>query len=74
MRREGEVRRKVKEGEESSFTPIIEHDVAAPLFQKRVKRMRELFADPEVRKEFFKGFKKRGAHREVLATGKEGVK
>ncbi|MDR0282835.1 MAG: AAA family ATPase [Candidatus Peribacteria bacterium] len=59
--------------ESTSTTELVKYDLLAPFFRKRLKKMRELFADPEVRKEFFKGFNDRKEHREVLATGKKDV-
>jgi hypothetical protein len=55
----------------SSTTALVIYDPLTPLFQKRLKKMRELFAKAEVRREFFKGFNDRREHREVLALGKE---
>ncbi|MDR0649901.1 MAG: hypothetical protein LBG59_00400 [Candidatus Peribacteria bacterium] len=51
------------------YNPLVE-DPLTPLFQKRLKKMRTLFADPEVREAFFSGFTDRKEHWELLALGK----
>ncbi|MDR2191057.1 MAG: RuvB-like helicase [Candidatus Peribacteria bacterium] len=45
----------------------------APLFRKRLDKMRKLFAIPQVRQLYFSEFHQRKDHREILANGKEGL-